>query len=346
MYVDFHWHARDEEQAYKETIAHSLAVAEAVGLDAIAAMPNVERPLITLERCQEYLSIAHALKSEVQFFVHIGLTTDREQVKRAVAAWRQEMDIIGMKAYWEHSTGNLGIVQEEDQYQVLETLAQEGFDGVLVNHCEKQSLIQSGYDSRYPSTWSTYYHPEKAEIVSFKEILSMAENVKFGGSLHIAHVSTIEVVDEIDEYTGRIPLTCGITPHHLLFDYAMMRGKHASWYKCNPPLRSGRTRLGLVQRLVNGKIPIIESDHAPQTIKDKEAEIPASGIPSGVAWPYVVKFLQQQGMSEEQLTKATFTNAIDLYNLDIEPRKRSIDWERVRQLHKDYPCAPNWNGIR
>ena len=338
MWVDFHWHARDEEQSHKETIARSLAVAEAAGLDAIAAMPNTERPLITLERCREYLTIARAVQSQVQFYVHIGLTADVEQVKYAIEAYRKEPAIIGMKAYWAHSTGNSGIIREDDQYKVLETLTKEGYDGVLVGHFEKQSLVQENLYDGNLMNWSTQCRPEAAEITSFQDVVTMAEKVKFQGKLHIAHVSTTEVVDSIASYTGSTKLSCGITPHHLFLDCMALKDENSTaWYKCNPPIRNPVTRVGLLERFLAGKISILESDHAPHTWKDKEKEIPASCCIAGPTWPYVIMALEKLGMSAAGIHQTLFQRAVDLYGLDIQPGVRLVQWNILQELQQQYP---------
>lgn len=341
MWFDIHWHARDEEQRAKETIARSLALAEAGGSTAIAAMPNTARPLTTLERCRDYLSIADKVRSPVQFYVYIGLTSDVEQIKRAVEACRMESRIIGMKMYCGKSTGDLTIDSEEEQHQVLEILANENYQGVLMTHCEKESRMHDEwYNPNNPLTWSTRCRPEEAEIESVKDILRITEEVHFPGKIHIAHVSTVEVVDLIHSYQGPLQLSCGITPHHLFLNYNKLEGPDGVWFKCNPPLRSPETQEKLLERLLQGKIPIIESDHAPHIINDKMKSLPASGIHSGVMWPYVIHNLGALGMPSQQIFEVTFSNAVKLYNLNLQPREAAVGWQRMKQFRAEYPFDP------
>ncbi len=187
MWVDFHWHARDKKQRHKETIGRSLAVAEAAGLDAIGAMPNTDPPLLTWQDCEDYLALADACCSPVQFYVHVGLINDVEQQKRAVEAVRANPRIIGIKAVWGETTGGRGIHRPEQQYAALETLAKEGFAGVLVGHFEDvEKMKDDAYDPQNPRTWSTVCRPEEAEISSFQRIIKMAVDVKFPGKIHVA----------------------------------------------------------------------------------------------------------------------------------------------------------------
>lgn len=338
MWVDFHWHARDFEQSHKETVSHSLQLAEAAGLDAIAAMPNTATPLISMRQCQQYLALARAVRSPVHFFVHIGVTANPQQIREAVKACQEEPGIIGMKVYWGKSTGNLGVVHPAEQLLVLKTLAECNYKGVLAMHCEKESeMHDQDYQPSHPVTWSTVCRPEKAEIMSVREIISMAESVQFPGKLHVAHVSTLPVVDFIATYQGPLKLSCGVTPHHVMFNYATLDGKKGAWYKCNPPLRSEETRLGLLQRLITGKIPIIESDHAPHTEEDKAHPLPASGITNGFIWPQYIAWLRKKGMKEDQIMKAAFWNAVKLYGLPLQPRQREIHWQQLEKLKQFYP---------
>ncbi|RJQ20332.1 hypothetical protein C4580_04035 [Candidatus Woesearchaeota archaeon] len=336
MAVDFHWHARDEEQSVQDTVAHSLAVAGACGLDAIAAMPNTKRPLTTLERCREYLSLAPN-DSGVGFFVHIGVTADVEQVKRAVDATRKDSRIIGMKMYWDHSTGNLGITREDDQFRVMETLAKEGYKGVLVCHLENPQFNNDAlYNPKEPSSWNRKCRPEISEISSLMLAERFASAVGFLGTIHVAHVSTREAVDMIWAYTGAVRLSCGVTPHHAFLDDSYLDGPNGAHHKCNPPLRVKETQEGLLERLLDGRIPIIESDHAPHTEEAKRGDRPPSGIASGTAWPFVRDELRRRGMVEERLFEVTHMNACNLYGIDVWPSGRGPDYEKLRVLEGDY----------
>ncbi|MBW2969542.1 hypothetical protein KY309_00100 [Candidatus Woesearchaeota archaeon] len=345
MWVDFHWHSRDEEEADKESVLRSLMVAEAAGLCAIAAMPNTKKPLITLERCVEYLSLADSYKGPVKFYVHIGLTSDLEQVKRAVEIVSEPVQrkifglrqIIGLKAYWGRSTNDLSIIEEEAQYCVLDTLAKEGFDGVLVGHFEdEEECANELYDPKNPRSWNELCRPEVAEQSSFRKIFRMAEDVKFPGRLHVAHVSTLEVADAVWNYDGPVKLSCDVSLHHVVFNDYMLVNPDGAQFKCNPPLRSEDTRLGLFERLMKGRIPILISDHAPHTAASKLSPEPPSGIASGTAWPYVIQFLRHNGVSEGIIREVAFENAVKLYGLKLEPHGRRVDWKRLEELQKEY----------
>lgn len=359
MWVDFHWHARDGKQSHKDTVKRSLELAYAAGGLAIGAMPNTDPPLTTLELCRDYLKLAKdANVREVQFYTHISLTSDPEQIKRAVEAYRKESGICGMKAYFGRSTGNLSVVSKKDQERAIKTLAEEGYEGVLAGHFEKESLMDDkAYDPRNPRTWNTKCRPEIAEMKSFCDILRLSHQYNFRGTLHVAHISTLIVADYIHRHKeGVLKLSCGVTPHHAFLNDEYLKGKKWAWYKCNPPLRSRSTQEGLLQRLVNGTIPIIESDHAPHTCEDKKAgrgsngkkkkkdeiKLPASGIASGTIWSSLERALLDQGMAREILRGVMRDNAIKLYGLEgrIPMMRRNVDWKALEKISSQYPHDP------
>ncbi|MCI0615124.1 hypothetical protein L0244_19200, partial [bacterium] len=200
---DLHWHGRDEDEAAKDTLERSLAVAEASGMIGLSWMPNPKRGLITLERCREYLALGDRAKSKVRSYVNAGVTSDLEQVKRIVEAWRIEPRIIGLKEYLELSTNELSVLKSEQKRATIATMASEGYDGVLIIHsgCQDDNSDDK-YDSKNPKTWSTICRPEVSEANGFDEFIGFAEDVKFKGTIHVAHVSTIYVVDKIHYYKG------------------------------------------------------------------------------------------------------------------------------------------------
>jgi len=335
MIIDGHWHARDEKYP-AESVEHSLRVGHAAGLDAIISMPNTSPPLIDAETCKAYLDLANDVDVPVRFFTHIGLTSDPDQIKRAVEASRTIEGIVGMKVYLGRSTGPLSVINADEQRRMWEVLVQEGYDGVVVGHCEKEALMDDTlYDPRDPRTWSTHCRPEMAEIASFLDQVAVLEDLGFAGTFHVAHVSTTDVVDAVANYVGPLRLSCGITPHHFLMSDEYLARPDGGEYKCNPPLRKEATRAALFDRLKAGLIPMIESDHAPHTQEAKARTPPASGIVSGTAWPFVYRILLEEGVPEQRIHALMFEGARAMYGLDVEP-KNAPDLEKLGVLKQDY----------
>ena len=112
MYIDAHVHLRDFRQSHKETISHGLEVAVDSGVDAVFDMSNTDPPILTRDVVIDRLRVARAANIPSVFYgVYMGLTTDPEQIKGAVEAYREFPQVIGMKLYAGHSVRTLLLTQ-------------------------------------------------------------------------------------------------------------------------------------------------------------------------------------------------------------------------------------------
>jgi len=338
MFIDPHVHLRDFNQKHKETIKHGLEVAYNSGLDAVFDMPNTSPMITTREVVLDRLKLAKdANVPNVLYGLYIGLTTDPEQVKSAVDIYREfPQQVIGMKLYAGHSVGNMGVVRIEDQQMIYETLAKQGYDGVLAVHAEKEELMESKFWN--PANPITHCHarPESAEILSVVDQIALAVNNKFSGKLHIAHISSPTAVEYIDTAKSQgLDISCGVCPHHFIYDWKQMDNHDGILWKMNPPLRSENSRNGMLELLREGKIDWIETDHAPHSLEEKTKEPFMSGIPGIAWWPVFAEYLRQNNFSDNLIEKLTFSNAAKRYGLELSPSKRKIVDRR-----SDYPFNP------
>lgn len=321
MFIDPHVHLRDFNESHKETIAHGLAVARDAGVDAVFDMPNTDPPVTTRETVEARLKIAkEAGVPEVFYGVYMGLTADPEQIKLAVETYRALFPcVVGMKLYAGPSVGNLGVTRFENQQQVYEMLATEGYDGVLAVHAEKESRFRPNvWNPREPVT-HCYTRPEIAEFGSVGDQLNLMRMTGFKGKLHITHVSipaALEIIQQAKRQS--IDVSCGVCPHHLMYDYGKMSGRRGLLWKMNPPLRSQSFREQIGYYLKKGLIDWLETDHAPHTLDDKLQPPYCSGIPGLPWWPLFDRWLEAQGFSEQQRADLTFNNAARRFGIDIK----------------------------
>lgn len=337
MYIDSHVHLRDFNQRHKETIAHGLAVAYDSGLDALFDMPNTDPPIISRELVSDRIKIAkNSDISNIFYGIYMGLTSDIEQIKNAVQTYREFPQVIGMKLYAGHSVGNLGVITEESQRTVYKTLAKEGYDGVIAIHCEKESKLENKkWNPKIPMT-HCHARPENSEVESVKDQLTFAEESRFNGKMHIAHISSPKAVDLVVEAKnlGR-DISCGICPHHFIYDWSQMYSPEGILWKMNPPLRSDKSRKDIFQYLKDGKIDWIETDHAPHSLNEKISPPYMSGIPGIAWWPLFEEFLRQQDFSDKQIDELTFSNIMKRFGIDIKKSYRT-----TKDRRKDYPFDP------
>jgi len=348
MYIDSHVHLRDFKQGHKETIAHGLEVALDSGIDAVFDMPNTNPPIMTKELVRDRLRLAkEANVPEVFYGVYMGLTSDLKQLKQAVDIYCEFPQVIGMKLYAGHSVGNLGVIKVEDQSKVYATLAKQGFDGVLAVHAEKEGELN-------PSLWN-YHNPithcharsERAEFESVKDQIELALQYSFKGKLHIAHISSPSAVELVHQAKSKgMNISCGVCPHHFIYDWQQMNSENGVLWKMNPPLRSPESREKIMQYLLSGKIDWIETDHTPHTLDEKVKEPFMSGIPGLPWWPLFEEYLRQNNFTNQQIEDLTFNNVARRFEIDIKKTKRQI-----KDRRKDYPFSPykeiekqlNWN---
>ncbi|MBU1112089.1 MAG: hypothetical protein KJ896_04885, partial [Nanoarchaeota archaeon] len=173
---------------------------------------------------------------------------------------------------------------------------------------------------------------EIAESFSVGQQIYLADRFNFRGHLHIAHVSTKASVELIDNSVDKVLVTCGVTPHHLLLTSEMMAGEDGILYKVNPPLRN-HTMMSLLRQ---GKIDIIESDHAPHTLEDK-LKRHMSGLPGIPIMAMMQGILKKEGFSDNEIMDLMFNTPNDLLGLNLRPRRG------VRpsiELFKEYPINP------
>ncbi len=341
MFIDPHVHCRDEEQAYKESIMHALAVAKDSGVDAIFDMPNTHRPIFNEKRVKDRLKIAQEVGApEVFYGLFLGLTADSEQLKKAVDIHKKYFPkVVGFKMYAGHSTGNLGITKLEEQAKVYENLSQNNYPGIMFVHCEKESRMNKNigitFDPKNPITHCLARPPE-AEIESVKDQIMLARQFKFPGKLHIAHISHPKSVEFVLEAkSSGLDISCGVCPHHIFYNSRQMNEENGILWKMNPPLREPGIPVLMLEYLREGKIDWIETDHAPHTKEEKKSSGYLSGIPGLAWWTLFAEYLRHSNFSDQLIEKLTFTNARDRFGIDIKAARR-----KIRDRRHDYPFNP------
>jgi len=150
MRIDPHVHFRDEEQSYKETIAHGLKLAKEQGVDIVFDMPNTARPILGEADVIRRLKLVPSTEKK-RYCIYIGATADEEQLKEAVDIVGEYPQVIGIKLYAGKSTGGLAVKGEDDQRKIYKVLAKSGYKGVLAVHCEKESLLKDEFDPKKPN---------------------------------------------------------------------------------------------------------------------------------------------------------------------------------------------------
>ncbi len=338
MFIDPHVHLRDFNQSHKETVKHGLEVARDSGVDAVFDMPNTDPPITTPEIVEQRIKLAKtAGVPEVFYGLYMGLIAKEEQVKRAVDTYRCNPQVVGMKLYAGHSVGNLGVVHKVDQLMIYQVLQSLGYDGVLAVHAEKELKIKKGLWVPSNPISHCLARNEDAEIESVRDQIELASDVSFRGKLHIAHISTPAAVELVMQAkTDRLDISCGICPHHFMYDFSQMEEERGILWKMNPPLRKELSRQQMLQYLRDGHIDFIETDHAPHVLTEKMGDPFLSGIPGLPWWPLFVEYLRRQNFTDKRIDELVFYNVACRFGLEIDQMKRPIKDRRQEYAFNPY----------
>ncbi len=340
--IDPHVHLRDWNQREKESIRHGLSVARMAGIDAVFDMPNTDPPLVNrqtiIKRIEE--GKKEAGKTGSEYHVYAGLTNDAEQIKSAVNLYKELYpDLVALKMFLSHSTGNMGIVEKEEQRKVIRALVREDYRGVLAVHAEKESLNESAKEELEDYSSHSLARPAESEIRAVKDIIEIVRDESFKGHLHICHISTRKAAElVIAAKKEGLSVSMGATPHHALLRAEDAKDK-TRFLKMNPPLRAEEDRAYIYNALKSGIIDNVESDHAPHTLEDKKKG--ACGIPCFSGMLLLLKKLESDGVDKNLLESLFGGNVIKIYGL----KDRAISLPDVsealfNEVQDSYPVRP------
>ena len=270
--IDIHVHFREPGDEEEETIASGSAAAVAGGFTSVVAMPNTKPP-IENETDVEYVhrKARQARKSHV--YTMGAITKKREGLELAEMGMMSEAGAVGFT-----DDGN-GVQDPTVMLRALKYAAM--LDVVISQHCQDNSFAGNGVMN------SGYY----ATILGLPGMDSLAEEAMLWRDIqlvkkakvryHAQHLSTAGAVELIREAKKlSLPVTCEVTPHHLLLDEQCC-AEYDTNYKVNPPLRSGKDIEALKQAIADGVVDALVTDHAPHLQSEKELEFISA--PFGIA---------------------------------------------------------------
>ncbi|MEZ5049137.1 MAG: dihydroorotase [Saprospiraceae bacterium] len=275
--IDDQVHFREPGLTYKADIRSESMAAVSGGVTSFMEMPNVKPPTLTQELLEEKYKIG-SNNSYANYSFFMGASNDNlEEVLKT-----DPKNVCGVKIFMGSSTGNM-LVDEES---TLENLFSK-VPMLIATHCVDEATVRHNlevYKSRFGENLTAKYHPlirsREACYLSSSKAVQMAK--KYGTRLHILHISTAE---EVNLFSNDIPLiakkiTSEACVHHLSFNDSDYE-KLGNQIKCNPAIKSEHDRLAIFQGVLDDKIDIIATDHAPHTWDEKEKsylEAP-SGLP-------------------------------------------------------------------
>ncbi|MDP4119337.1 MAG: dihydroorotase, partial [Bacillota bacterium] len=244
--------------SYKETIASGTGAAAHGGYTDICSMPNLVPP----PDCRENISVQMDIINDSALIkVYPYGTITRNQVGIQLSDMEKMQDLA--IAFSDDGRG----VQNEDIMR-LAMLEAKKYDKIIAAHCEDNSLLCGGYinDGEYAHKMGHKGICSKSEWKQIERDLGLAKET--GCKYHVCHISTEKSVDLIRRAKSEgVDVTCETAPHYLtLTDNDLQEDGR---FKMNPPLRSEKDRLALIEGIKDGTIDMIATDHAPHSLEEK-----------------------------------------------------------------------------
>ncbi|ATA68624.1 dihydroorotase [Capnocytophaga cynodegmi] len=274
--IDDQVHFREPGLTHKANIATESAAAVAGGVTTFFEQPNTSPQTTNIELLEEKFAIASKMSFANYSFFLGGTNDNLEQLKQL-----DRNACVGIKLFLGSSTGNMLV----DDEKTIETIF-SNIDLVIAAHCEDEQTIRRNtelYTQRYGEHIPIEKHPlirsSEACFLSSSKAIRLAE--KTGARLHVFHLSTAQ---ETELFRNDIPLkdkkiTAEVCVHHLWFSDEDYKNK-GSFIKWNPAVKTSNDREHLWKALLDDRLDVIATDHAPHTLDEKKNTI-YSKIPSG-----------------------------------------------------------------
>jgi len=277
--IDIHTHLRTPGQEQKEDFYTGTSAAIAGGFTTIVDMPNNKTPITTLDLLEEKIKLAEKeIVCDVGF--HFGSMGDNLNQFQNINSM-----VFGLKLYLNPTTGNF-LIDEEELRNIYN--AWSGNQPIIL-HCEGETLsiaLQVIQKTRKPT--------------------------------HIAHVSSAEELSIIISAKQEgLPITCGVTPHHLFLTEE--DAKKLGAYGHMKPFLKTQTDVDFLWEHVD-QIDIIESDHAPHTKEEKDSDNPPFGVPGlETTLPLLMNAVSEGKLSIEDVKRLCHTNPAKIFNIPTDP---------------------------
>lgn len=300
--IDDQVHFREPGLTYKADIASESRAAIAGGITSFMEMPNTKPAAVTRKLLEEKYEIAsNTSYGNYSFF--IGASNDN--LKEILSIDPKE--VCGIKIFMGSSTGDLLV----DNEKALEKIFKEAHT-LVATHCEDELSVRKNLEMarfKWNDEIPPYYHPiiRNAEECYLSSSFAVSLAKKYNTRLHILHITTEK---EVSLFINNIPLkdkriTAEVCVHHLFFNDQWYETK-GNQIKCNPAIKTESDRQGIWKGLLDNRIDIIATDHAPHTWEEKQADY--LNAPAGLplvqhALPIMLNFVDKGDISIERMVE-------------------------------------------
>lgn len=277
--IDPHVHLRDPDQTEKEDFFTGTYAALCGGFTTILDMPNNKLPITTLAKLNEKINAAkEKILCDVGFYFGSLGNNLSEFIKI-------KNKVFGLKLYLNVTTGNY-LIGEKEMEKIYNSWTGET---PILLHAEEGGMLEKALN-----------------IIK-----------KTGKRTHVCHVSSAEELElVISAKKGGLPVTCGVTPHHLFLTEEDAKSL-GSFGLVKPFLKKSKDREFLWKHL--DAVDVIESDHAPHTIAEKRSDKPPFGLPGlETTLPLLLTEVNKKRLTLEEIIKLCYANPKKIFNIPTD----------------------------
>ncbi len=350
--IDDQVHFREPGATHKGDLHTESRAAVAGGITSFMDMPNTNPLTVTLQALEDKYLLA-AEKSLANYAFYLGATNENINVIRAL----DPKQACGIKVFMGASTGNMLV----DSEAALEAIFRDA-PILVATHCEDTPIIQANeraFREQFGEDVPMEAHPEiRSEEACFRSSsFAVGLAKRHDTRLHVLHLTTAR---EMKLFQKGPPdnkrITAEACVHHLYFDAADYAYKQA-FIKCNPAIKTRQDRDALRQALIDGRIDVIATDHAPHTLEEKLNRY--FSAPAGLplvqyALPMVLEMYHDKLLSLELIAEKTSHAPARLFNIPERGYIREGYWadlvlldlersERVEREDVRYKCG--WSPV-
>lgn len=342
--IDDQVHFREPGLTHKANIFTESRAAVAGGITSYMEMPNTVPNTLTQELLEEKFQIA-SNTSLANFSFYMGASNNNlEEVLKTYGR-----NVCGIKVFMGSSTGNMLV----DNEKTLEAIFSKT-PMLIAVHCEDEATIKANlekFKAQYGEKLTPEMHPLIRSAEACYKSSSFAVNLakKYSSRLHILHISTAIETALFDNTTQLKDkrITAEACIHHLWFsdkDYI----EKGNWIKWNPAVKAEEDRQAIFQAILDDRIDVIATDHAPHTIEEKSKsylEAPSGGPLVQHALVAMLEFYHQGKLSLEKVVEKMAHNPAICFKIKKRGFIREGYWADLVLVNLNKPWKVNRENV-
>lgn len=310
--IDTHVHFNEPGYTHREEFKTGTKAAARGGITTVVDMPIANKPNVTDSKSLNKKVKKVKDRAFVDYSFWGGIVDNNfEQLKG-----QKENGVVGVKGFTIDQLSEFKWLNNGALYDGLKKCSE--IDLLVSLHCENNSLVSYRKEKYKDSSKDKKQqiiedflriYSKETELTAVNNALEFAKDTD--ARLHILHASLPETIDMVEEAKNEgVNVTVETCPHYLLFERSDLLS-HGVYAKCTPPIRDKSSVEGLWNRLLEGKIDTISSDHSPSTIEEKEA-----GDNFWKAWggiqgvQFTVQLLLDEGVHKRGMSLKNFVSLL------------------------------------